>query len=67
MRFGLRRFSIRKRIAARTFFRCYIRHSHGVKVPRGWGMITSQKRAARNRVFHRTAVDMFKALAKLGK
>ena len=54
MRFGFRRPSIRKRIAARTSWRRYVRHSLGLKVPRGWGWLTNPRRAAYNRVYNRT-------------
>jgi len=54
MRFGFRRPSIRKRIAARTSWKRYVRHSLGLKAPRGWGWLTSPRRAAYNRVYSRT-------------
>ena len=54
MRFGLRLPSFRKRIAARTSVKRYIRHSLGLKAPRGWGWITNPRRAAYNRVYNRT-------------
>jgi hypothetical protein len=54
MRFGFRRPSFRKRVAARTSIRRLIRHSLGLKAPRGWGWFTNPRRAAYNRVYHRT-------------
>ncbi len=54
MRFGFRRPSIRKRIAARTSLKRALRHSLGLKAPRGWGWITNPRRAAYNRVYSRT-------------
>ena len=54
MRLGFRRPSIRKRIAARTSWRRYVRHSLGLKAPRGWGWLTNPRRAAYNRVYSRT-------------
>lgn len=54
MRFGFRRPSIRKRIAARTSVKRYVRHSLGLKAPRGWGWLTNPRRAAYNRVYNRT-------------
>ncbi len=56
MKFGIRTPSLRKRIAARTSVRRYIRHSLGFKAPRGWGWLTNPKRAAYNRVYNRTTV-----------
>ncbi|GIW92364.1 MAG: hypothetical protein KatS3mg110_0405 [Pirellulaceae bacterium] len=54
MRFGLRRPSIRKRIAARTSWRRYLRHSLGLKAPRGFGWLTNPRRALYNRIYYRT-------------
>lgn len=54
MRFGFRRPSIRKRIAARTSLKRYVRHSLGIKAPRGFGWLTNPRRAAYNRVYNRT-------------
>lgn len=54
MRFGFRRPSLRKRIAARTSWKRVVRHSLGLKAPRGWGWLTNPRRAAYNRVYSRT-------------
>jgi hypothetical protein len=54
MKFGLRVPSIKKRIAARTSVKRMVRHSLGVKAPRGWGWLTNPKKAAYNRVYNRT-------------
>lgn len=54
MRFGFRRPSLRKRIAARTSWKRYVRQSLGLKAPRGWGWITNPRRAAYNRIYYRT-------------
>lgn len=56
MKFGIRIPSIKKRIAARTSVKRYIRHSLGLKAPRGWGWLTNPKKAAYNRVYNRTTV-----------
>jgi hypothetical protein len=56
MKFGIRTPSLRKRIAARTSFRRYVRHSLGFKAPRGWGWLTNPRRAAYNRMYNRTTV-----------
>jgi hypothetical protein len=55
MKFGIRTLSIRKRIAARTSLKRYVRHSLGFKAPRvGW--LTNPRRAAYNRFYNRTTV-----------
>ncbi|MCC0000309.1 MAG: hypothetical protein H6870_15265 [Methylobacteriaceae bacterium] len=54
MRFGYRRPSWKKRVAARTSWKRYVRHSLGFKAPRGYGWLTNPKKAAYNRVHNRT-------------
>ena len=63
MRFGIRRPSFRKRIAARTSWKRVVRHSLGVKAPRGYGWITNPKKAAYNRIYNRTKVGLGKGCA----
>jgi hypothetical protein len=60
VKFGVRRPSIRKRIAARTSWKRVVRHSLGLKAPRGYGWLTNPKRAAYNRVYNRTTVGLGK-------
>ncbi len=62
MRFGPRIPSFEKRIAARTSWKRYVRHSLGLKAPRGLGWLTDPRRAAYNRIYSRTSFDMFKAI-----
>jgi hypothetical protein len=54
MKFGYRRPSLKKRIAARTSWKRYVRHSLGIKAPRGYGWLTNPKKAAYNRVYNKT-------------
>jgi hypothetical protein len=54
MKFGLRIPSLKKRIAARTSIARVVRHSLGLKAPRGWGWLTDPKRALYNRIYNRT-------------
>lgn len=54
MKFGFRIPSFKKRIAARTSWKRVVRHSMGLKAPRGWGWLTNWKRAAYNRLYNRT-------------
>lgn len=63
MKFGFRKPSLRNSIAARTSLKRYLRHSLGLKAPRGWGWLTNPKKAAYNRIYHRTTFgwqDLFK-------
>jgi len=59
MKFGMRKPSIRESIAARTSVKRYIRHSLGLKAPRGWGWLTNPKKAAYNRIYNKTTFSMF--------
>ena len=56
MRFGFRKPSLRKRIAARTSWKRYVRHGLGLKAPRGWGWLTNPRKAAYHRVYNRTTI-----------
>lgn len=58
MKIGLRKPSLKKRIAARTSTKKFIRHSLGLKAPRGMGWITNPKKAAYNRVYNRTTFSI---------
>lgn len=54
MKFGFRIPSLTKRIATRTSVKRIVRHSLGLKAPRGFGWITNPKRALYNRIYKRT-------------
>lgn len=66
MRFGYRRPSWKKRIAARTSWKRYVRHSLGFKAPRGYGWLTNPKKAAYNRVYNRTTRPVGCAIMMVG-
>lgn len=53
MYLGPRRFSLKRRISARTSWKRYVRHSLGMKAPRGYGWLTNPRRAAYNRISYR--------------
>jgi hypothetical protein len=65
MKFGFRRPSLKKRLAARTSLKRMVRHRLGLKVPRGWGWLTDPTKAAYNRVYSRTTIDLLALLRKL--
>lgn len=64
MKFGMRKPSLKKSIAARTSVKRHIRHSLGLKAPRGWGWLTNPKKAAYNRVYNRTTFSIFDLFKK---
>ncbi|MGB6054621.1 MAG: hypothetical protein WBG17_05215 [Burkholderiaceae bacterium] len=67
MKIGVRKPSLKKMIAARTSPKRFVRHKLGLKAPRGWGWLTSPKRAAYNRVYSRTSISLWALLTKLFK
>ena len=64
MKFGFRIPSFKKRIAARTSWKRFVRHSLGFKVPRGFGWFTNPRKALYNRIYNRTTFDIFKLLRR---
>lgn len=54
MKLRFRMPSLKKKLAARMSVKRYLRHSLGLKAPRGWGWITNPRRALYNRVYTRT-------------
>lgn len=65
MKFGLRTPSPRKMIAARTSPARFVRHSLGLKAPRGWGWLTDPRRAVYNRIYTRTSFSLWDVLRRL--
>jgi hypothetical protein len=58
MKFGIRTPSLKRRISARTSWKRYVRHSMGLKAPRGMGMLTNPKKALYNKVYNKTSVSV---------
>lgn len=58
MKFGLRTPSLKKRFAARTSWKRIMRHSMGLKMPRGTGFLTNPKKALYNKVYNKTTVGI---------
>ena len=65
MKFGMRKPSLKRMISARTSPARFVRHSLGLKAPRGWGWLTNPKRAAYNRVYSRTTFSLWRLLKVL--
>jgi hypothetical protein len=59
MKIGFRTPSLTKRIAARTSWKRVVRQNLGLKAPRGWGWLTNPRKAAYNRIYNRTTIDLF--------
>ena len=58
MKFGFRGFSPKRSIAASLSVKRYVRHSMGLKVPRGFGWLTNPEKAAYNRIYNRTTFGL---------
>lgn len=56
MKFGIRKPSLKKKLAARTSLKRVVRHQLGFKAPRGYSWITNPKKAAYNRAYNKTSV-----------
>lgn len=65
MKFGIRKPSIKRSLAARASVKRMVRNNLGLKAPRGMGWITDPKRAAYNRVYDRTTVSFWGLLRKI--
>ena len=65
IKFGIRKPSLKKMVAARTSPGRFVRHNLGLKAPRGWGWLTNPRRAAYNRVYSRTTFSIWDVLKKL--
>jgi hypothetical protein len=55
MKFGYRKPSFNKRLAARTSLKRHVRHSFGLKAPKAWGWFTNPKKAAYNKLYNKTS------------
>lgn len=67
MKFGVRKPSLKKSLAARTSAKRYVRHNLGFKAPKGYGWIANPKRAAKNRAYSRITISFWSLLGKLFK
>nr|WP_028551770.1 hypothetical protein [Paenibacillus sp. UNC451MF] len=67
MKFGMRKPSIKKRVAARTSLKRQVVHQLGIKIPRGYGWLRSPKKYVYNKVYKRTTFDIFSLIKKLFK
>ncbi|MDI6605052.1 MAG: hypothetical protein QME35_07920 [Thermoanaerobacteraceae bacterium] len=64
MKYGIRKPSFKKSIAARTSLKRFVRHNLGIKAPRGYGWLTNPKKAVYNIIYNKTSVSLFKLLKK---
>ena len=66
VRFGFRVPSLKKRLSSRTSLKRAVRHSLGLKAPRGWGWLTNPRKAAYNRVYNTTTRGCLVVLVVFG-
>lgn len=67
MKFGIRKPSLSKMIAARTSVKRQIIHRAGLKMPRGYGWLRNPKKAAYNYVYNRTTISLIGLIKKVFK
>jgi len=65
MKFGIRRPSLKKSIAARTSVKRIVKNSLSLRAPRGYGWLTNPKKAAYNRVYNRTTISWASLFRKI--
>jgi hypothetical protein len=65
MKFGIRKPSLKKSLAARTSVKRMVKNSLGLRAPRGYGWLTNPKKAAYNRVYNCTSIGWASFLRKL--
>mgnify|MGYP001608507304 CR=1 FL=1 len=63
----IRKPSIKKSISARTSPKRIVKNTLGLKVPKGYGWITSPKKYAYNKVYYKTSISIFDIFKKLFK
>lgn len=65
MKFGIRKPSWKKSIAARTSVKRLVKNSLGLRAPKGYGWLTNPKKATYNRIYNRTTISWAALLRKL--
>lgn len=65
MKFGVRRPSPKKSFVARTSVKRMLRHSLGLKAPRGYGWLTNPRKVAYKRICSRTTGSFWTVLRRL--
>ncbi|WP_250623323.1 hypothetical protein [Pinirhizobacter soli] len=67
MKFGMRKPSLKKSIAARTSVKRAVNNALGLHAPRGYGWLTNPKKVAYDRVYNRTTFSFASLLRTLFK
>lgn len=65
MKFGIRKPSLKKSIAARTSLKRQVKNALGLRAKPGMGWTTNPKKAAYNRAYNRTTFSLTGLLRKL--
>jgi len=64
VRLGIRKFSIKKSLAARTSIKRKLRHNGGMKMSKGGGFLTNPKKASYNSFYSRISIN-FRSFVRL--
>jgi len=65
MKFGVRKPSWKKSLAAKTSVKRKVKNALGLRTPRGYGWLTNPQKAAYNRVYNRTTTSLSSLLRRL--
>ena len=67
MKFGVRKPSIKKSLAASFSVKKKVKNALKIKAPKGLGVVTNPKKAVYNKVYNKTSVSIFSIFKKLFK
>ncbi|ABR54000.1 conserved hypothetical protein [Methanococcus vannielii SB] len=67
MKIGIRKPSLKKRIAAKTSIKRQIAHRVGVKMPKGLGIIRNPEKYVYNKIYNKISFDIFKLISSIFK
>jgi hypothetical protein len=67
MKIGIRKLTLKKMISARLSVPRMVRHRLGLKMPRGFGFLTSPKRFIYNLIYSRLTISVIQLIKKTFK
>ncbi len=70
MKFGIRKYSPKKRLICKFSGKRFIRHSLGIKMPRNFSWLKNPRKYCYNKIYNRTSISvdsLFKLILKLFK
>ena len=65
MKWGIRPWSVKRSIAARSSWKRILRHKYGMKMKKGGGLLTDPKKATYNKIYNKGSMSIFTFIRKL--